>query len=616
MLKNNKILQMIVSALSSYIILLTISIKENRIIVENRMFILLLLTLFIYVVIRYNKKNENIEEKNKRLKIITCIISVFFAVMYIIGELTNSGFDTVKVILSKKIILYSIIKVISISYVMKNLLQILYVSIEQKKDLDIKEKDTKLNRCIEKILKNDIKGFILRSLILIVLWIPYLLILYPGVTSWDTNQSLLQGYGITPYRNLHPVIHTFIISNINKFAHNLTGSYQSGIALNALIQIIVTSMMFSFMVGYINNLNICKKIRIIGFIFIGLYPVIGHFSVIVWKDIVFNLLIVLSSLVIIEILKEKNIKNLKLNILWIILLYFMMLYKNNGIYIEALSSIVILTYLIFNNRKNIIRVAIILILPVILYLTTTNVIFKQLKILGPTPGEAMGIPIQGLARNIKINGEDFTPEEKEQIRYFFDFEKVKELYNPRLSDNMKNMIAYKLEDKSNIIKIAKLYIRMLRRYPLDTIQAFFSNTEGYYYINTDMHGVTTNVYNSPLESDRIAILERKPKIIKIDNINEIMQNIYTGKTPILSIFINIPFLVWSYIIMIGYLIYRKRYLDIIPFIPLAVLVLTAIASPVSGEQRYILAILYGYPLFLGITLNKNYILKGNKDEEK
>ena len=616
MLKNNKILQMIVSALSSYIILLTISIKENRIIVENRMFILLLLTLFIYMVIRYNKKNENIEEKNKRLKIITCIISVFFAVMYIIGELTNSGFDTVKVILSKKIILYSIIKVISISYVMKNLLQILYVIIEQKKDLDIKEKDTKLNRCIEKILKNDIKGFILRSLILIVLWIPYLLILYPGVTSWDTNQSLLQGYGITPYRNLHPVIHTFIISNINKFAHNLTGSYQSGIALNALIQIIVTSMMFSFIVGYMKNLNICKKIRIIGFIFIGLYPVIGHFSVIVWKDIVFNLLIVLSSLVIIEILKEKNIKNLKLNILWIILLYFMMLYKNNGIYIEVLSSIVILTYLIFNNRKNIIRVAIILILPVILYLTTTNVIFKQLKILGPTPGEAMGIPIQGIARNIKINGEDFTPEEKEQIGYFFDFEKVKELYNPRLSDNMKNMIAHKLEYKSNIIKIAKLYIRMLRRYPLDTIQAFFSNTEGYYYINTDMHGVTTNVYNSPLESDRIAVLERKPKILRIDNINEIMQNIYTGKTPILSIFINIPFLVWSYIIMIGYLIYRKRYLDLIPFIPLAVLVLTAIASPVSGEQRYILAILYGYPLFLGITLNKKYILKGNKDEEK
>ena len=616
MLKNNKILQMIVSALSSYIILLTISIKENRIIVENRMFILLLLTLFIYMVIRYNKKNKNIEEKNKRLKVITCIISVFFAIMYIIGELTNSGFDTVKVILSKKIILYSIVKVISIAYLMKNLLQILYLSIETKKDLDIKEKDTKLNRCIEKILKNDIKGFILRSLILIVLWIPYLLILYPGVTSWDTNQSLLQGYGITPYRNLHPVIHTFIISNINKFAHNLTGSYQSGIALNALIQIIVTSMMFSFIVGYMKNLNICKKIRIIGFIFIGLYPVIGHFSVIVWKDIVFNLLIVLSSLVIIEILKEKNIKNLKLNILWIILLYFMMLYKNNGIYIEVLSSIVILTYLIFNNRKNIIRVAIILILPVILYLTTTNVIFKQLKILGPTPGEAMGIPIQGLARNIKINGEDFTPEEKEQIRYFFDFEKVKELYNPRLSDNMKNMIAYKLEDKSNIIKIAKLYIRMLRRYPLDTIQAFFSNTEGYYYINTDMHGVTTNVYNSPLESDRIAVLERKPKIIKIDNINEIMQNIYTGKTPILSIFINIPFLVWSYIIMIGYLIYRKRYLDIIPFIPLAVLVLTAIASPVSGEQRYILAILYGYPLFLGITLNKKYILKGNKDEEK
>ena len=616
MLKNNKILQMIVSALSSYIILLTISIKENKIIVENRMFILLLLTLFIYMVIRYNKKNKNIEEKNKRLKVITCIISVFFAVMYIIGELTNSGFDTVKVILSKKIILYSVFKVISISYVMKNLLQILYVNIEQKTDSDIKEKDTKLNRCIEKILKNDIKGFILRSLILIVLWIPYLLILYPGVTSWDTNQSLLQGYGITPYRNLHPVIHTFIISNINKFAHNLTGSYQSGIALNALIQIIVTSMMFSFILGYMKNLNICKKIRIIGFIFIGLYPVIGHFSVIVWKDIVFNLLIVLSSLVIIEILKEKNIKNLKLNILWVILLYFMMLYKNNGIYIEVLSSIVILTYLVFNNRKNIIRVAIILILPVILYLTTTNVIFKQLKILGPTPGEAMGIPIQGLARNIKINGEDFTPEEKEQIGYFFDFEKVKELYNPRLSDNMKNMIADKLEDKSNIIKIAKLYIRMLRRYPLDTIQAFFLNTEGYYYINTDMHGVTTDVYNSPLESDRIAMLERKPKILRIDNINEIMQNIYTGKTPILSIFINIPFLVWSYIIMIGYLTYRKRYLDVIPFIPLAVLVLTAIASPVSGEQRYILAILYGYPLFLGITLNKNYILKGNKDEEK
>ena len=61
MLKNNKILQMIVSALSSYIILLTISIKENKIIVENRMFILLLLTLFIYMVIRFNNENKIIQ---------------------------------------------------------------------------------------------------------------------------------------------------------------------------------------------------------------------------------------------------------------------------------------------------------------------------------------------------------------------------------------------------------------------------------------------------------------------------------------------------------------------------------------------------------------------------
>ena len=61
MLKNNKILQMIVSALSSYIILLTISIKENRIIVENRMFILLVLTLFIYMVIRFNNENKIIQ---------------------------------------------------------------------------------------------------------------------------------------------------------------------------------------------------------------------------------------------------------------------------------------------------------------------------------------------------------------------------------------------------------------------------------------------------------------------------------------------------------------------------------------------------------------------------
>ena len=100
------------------------------------------------------------------------------------------------------------------------------------------------------------------------------------------------------------------------------------------------------------------------------------------------------------------------------------------------------------------------------------------------------------------------------------------------------------------------------------------------------------------------VIETDP-IVKIPLIDKIVDAIYDKEIPIVSLIANIGFVFWITLVLLVYCIYEKKYYNILMYIPIAVLYLTCLASPVSGELRYIYGMFISLPLFLGFTLQKS-----------
>ena len=98
------------------------------------------------------------------------------------------------------------------------------------------------------------------------------------------------------------------------------------------------------------------------------------------------------------------------------------------------------------------------------------------------------------------------------------------------------------------------------------------------------------------------------RIINMNLLDEIVEN---RNIPIISMIFSLGFMIWICIILIGYLLYKKQYKKIVIFLPVFILWLTAIASSVFCEYRYLFGLVVNMPILISTVFNeeKNKISK-------
>lgn len=448
------------------------------------------------------------------------------------------------------------------------------------------------------VFKPTIKVIVITAGLFIIAWLPYFLNYYPGTTSYDTNYQLMQGYGIYGYSNHHPILHTLIITLIMKIGYAISNSYNFGIAIYVVLQMIACALVFSFVIYYMSKKNVPFIIKLLTFIFFAFNPIVPQFSITVWKDIPFSLFLILFIIGIIETIinEEKFLKNYKYNILFIISMLGVVFFRNNGIYVIIFTFIVT----IIAKRKYWKRIATVFIIPISIYMLITGPGFKIFNIAKSSEKEMLSIPMQQMARIYICKKDELTQEEKEKIAMYIPIKKVEEIFRPDISDPIKNEFneqAYK-RDK---LSFFKLYIELAIKYPLETIASFIGNTCGYYYPDMVTYSIAVGTFETTVEEEMFMKVETTP-IVKIELVDKIITEIYDKKIPIVSLLANIGFTFWVVLTLLTYCIYKKKYKYILMYIPIAVLYLTCLASPVSGELRYIYAMFIALPIFTGFSL--------------
>ena len=522
------------------------------------MYLILLLLILLYS----NNKNY----KNDR---ITSVFSLIFSLFFSFGNLKAiEAFETYNL----PVCIYYAVSFVGYYYLIKNILLFLY---KKTKNISI-TKDKK-----KQISKK--KFIILLTLLGFVLYLPYLLEFFPGITSFDTYNQLNQILGNTAYSNHHPIIHTLIIKFFFDIGYFIFKSNVIGMLFFTIFQMLFVSFTFSNVLYLLYKNNVKKLYLILVFIFYYLVPYNALYSITTYKDVLFSC-IMLLFIVFLYDNKESNLNLLK-RIELILLSILVCLLRTNGILV-----IILLLIVLFIKYFNIYKDFIICIFIGLSFSFVFKLSLNVLNIPNPSFEESLSIPLQNIAYVVKNNG-NISEEEYNELKKIMDVKKVNELYDVDYVDPIKNMVKdyNKGYLEKNKIKFIKLWfsigIKNINMY----IKSYVYQTSGYWY-----HNYAVNTFASYDNYDDLQIIHNNynaPIISKIIGImmylNRAFQHVFWSNA--LSIYI----IFYS----LYYLIRKNKYrIYIYPIIFIWLSLL--IATPVGYEFRYQYSIFISFPFVL------------------
>ena len=431
--------------------------------------------------------------------------------------------------------------------------------------------------------------FIMSLCIILICWIPWIIMNYPGSIAGDTIAQLDQ-YFSGKWNAHHPPFSTLLIGSTVHLGELLIDK-NFGVFLYLFIQAILGSVIFSYSIVKMHVLGVRKKYCALAIVFFACTPIFGLYAQWLQKDMLYSLFALLYTILMIDILR-KEIFTIKDIIIFFLVGMLVSLLRNNGIYIVIPTGIILVIYL---KKKLRIQMAVVSLSSIILYFLISSVLYPSLGIKDGSVREALSIPMQQSARYIRDYGNELTePERTALLRFCASYETLPELYDPTCADPVKDVVNVELSDP---VEYFSTWFTMGLKHPDTYVDAFLNMNYGYLAPNEqNVEPDLSAAYHEQLINMGFS---RQQGDIPI----QIFSNI---------VFINVvfPFLryltmpglyTWIIIISIFLLIKFKKKHSIILLVPAIMTILVCLASPLCNGMRYELPVLFSTPLIISWT---------------
>ena len=112
-------------------------------------------------------------------------------------------------------------------------------------------------------------------LVLLFAYIPVLLAVWPGFFSYDAEAETYMVF-TDKYSAHHPVTHVVLLGWIMKIMYKIIPSYNVGIAVYLIVQLLVVSACFAYMMTFLKRIGVRRWIVNTGIIFLAFFPSTLH----------------------------------------------------------------------------------------------------------------------------------------------------------------------------------------------------------------------------------------------------------------------------------------------------------------------------------------------------
>ena len=444
---------------------------------------------------------------------------------------------------------------------------------------------------------------------LIVRFIAYL-ILYPGVTTYDSMVMIGEGVGIYPLTNSHPYLYTYIVGLFAKFGWNYLGGIGVGVAIFNFLTLVITSLIFTYVLYKIFELSSHWILNVGLYLFYLLYPNFVIISFTMYKDLyMVNTLLLFILCIIYSFYSPKIFFSSKT-------FFFIFLFSFFGIYMMHRKAIIyivvgIIVLLIFNKKyykKIILYSAISLIFTLVINSVTSSLIQpmesrKRYDFLAPR--------FQQIAAAVYYHPDSFS---KEELK----------LYNDTLGlDNNKKFLYYKADPIKDSMKneqfegreteFFKLWLKGYLAHPKTYIDAILNLSVSYWYpYNFSDLTYMGNYYRVMYEEKNNIYEDSKSYDIGWSNETKFGKSAQLywelhksiSYLPVISIFYSAGLYTVLLVIMLMIAILKKDHSILGLIIICITIILTCIYSPIVNYFRYSYVYMVVIPLLIPLLFIK------------
>ena len=443
---------------------------------------------------------------------------------------------------------------------------------------------------------------ILSFLFLLLCWLPVFLAVYPGFFVYDAQDEYIQ-VATRVFSTHHPLVHVLLLGGMICGVHKLTDSYNLGIACYMVFQMVLAAGIFTFLFSYLRKKGVTRVLRLIGIVWLGLFPTVVMFTLCSAKDALFTLALLLLLVCLLEMGTEAAFFESKgWQSLFVVSGMGMMLLRNNGFY----AFLVMIPVLLFLQKKRRGRLLFLAVCAVAGCMLVNGGLKAALHADDSEYQELLTVPIQQLARTYKYAPEVFSEEDREVLYEILD-EEALSLYTPRLSDP----VIYRFSNEAfarDKGKYAKLWLRAGLKKPLIYLNAWWMTSYGFWYPDTviNVYGGNT-VFTFTYKDNSYFGYEveqpgvRESKIPWLDEVyRKLSLEVWKEKVPVVSWLFSPGAMFWLYAFLFAWLLSRGRYELLYPFLPIFLIWLTVLLGP-TYLPRYVLFFWYALPLFLAVA---------------
>lgn len=436
---------------------------------------------------------------------------------------------------------------------------------------------------------------------MILLWLPYLVVFYPGTMNVDSLFEINEFLGGS-YHTHYPLFHTVITGALFK-AGQLLLNDNFGIFLCNIIQVIVAALVLSVSINLVCKMINAKKALLA---FWGIFPIWPIWFYTLVKDSLYSLFVMFFVVLLIMYVSGKVKMSWKFYAVCLIDGILIVLLRNNG-WALILFTLAVLMFVWGGEKKNLI---IVFLVSLIMGTVINGEFVKALNANDNFNIDALSLPLQQTARY--VSEFELTEDEYNTINRIIDINGLED-YEPEIADPVKGHGRSDI-GMEDIAQYLKTYIRMFFKHPQPYFEAFFNLNYGYFYPDRTEYkdGIATyhiNVWQSsndfnldlhPLEHTEFfrVILETLAYAIR--------------SLPLIGLMYSTGLYTWLLLIVGLILIYINEYKGMLCLAPCIATILICMISPVNAYIRYALPVMMSAPFYLQYVL---YVVnKRNKNE--
>lgn len=462
---------------------------------------------------------------------------------------------------------------------------------------------------------------------MLVCYIPYIVFSYPAIFMGDTRPMICQGYNFPSSANAgvklidenvfmtgkHAVVYPVFLHIFLRLSKALFNNYNYGAFAVAMIQLLAILAVVSCTLKYMLKQKIHFGIVLCTMIYYIAAPRIQSYMFLITKDVLCGCVLLIFFVNAYKILQDKEERSRKRFVFLWLSACGVSLLRNDGKILMFLSLVVMIVFMGKEFRKQLILITVTCMMIV---LSFTRVLMPALHITPVSSRAFFSIPFQQTARYIKEYGDEVTEEEKEAIDAVLSYDDLAQLYVPRRSDAVKN--TYKSEvSKNDLKRYFKVWLQMFCKHPGVYFEATMNNYFYYVYPGVKPANLYTYEFSLRVMEKRI---NKDPYLATVDMqirhpyaldrareiFEELREDIFA--LPVLSIFRCPALFVWVFVLLIFYLLKKKRWSLLALMSPMFFSLLVCCASPCNGDYfRYLYSVTLCLPIavVLGIMGDKN-----------